>query len=94
VSALSDYQGRYRTSPSNDGFFETMKPDIYEFWIRTRTDGLRLLRAFLDIEVPVISVRDLDPASGTVAPDNRPLPFSACSLRRASECQAGWPGTN
>lgn len=36
-------------------FIENMRPDVFDYWMRIRTDGVRLLQAFLDIEVPVIS---------------------------------------
>jgi enoyl-CoA hydratase/carnithine racemase len=55
VVILTGTGDRFATRFDYGSFSETMKPDIHEFWIRTRTDGLRLLRAFLDIEVPVIS---------------------------------------
>jgi enoyl-CoA hydratase/carnithine racemase len=55
VIILTGTGDRFATRFDYGSFIETMKPDIYEYWIRTRTDGLRLLRAFLDIEVPVIS---------------------------------------
>jgi enoyl-CoA hydratase/carnithine racemase len=55
VVILTGTGERFETRFDYGSFIETMKPDIYEYWIRTRTDGVRLLRAFLDIEVPVIS---------------------------------------
>jgi enoyl-CoA hydratase/carnithine racemase len=55
VVILTGTGDRFATRFDYGSFIETMKPDIYEYWLRTRTDGVRLLRAFLDIEVPVIS---------------------------------------
>jgi enoyl-CoA hydratase/carnithine racemase len=55
VVILTGTGDRFATRFDYGSFIETMKPDIYEYWIRTRTDGVRLLQAFLDIEVPVIS---------------------------------------
>ena len=55
VVILTGTGERFATQFDYGSFHETMQPDVFEYWIRTRTDGVRLLRAFLDIEVPVIS---------------------------------------
>jgi enoyl-CoA hydratase/carnithine racemase len=55
VVILTGTGDRFATQFDYASFIETMKPDIYDYWVRIRTDGVRLLRAFLDIEVPVIS---------------------------------------
>jgi hypothetical protein len=55
VVILTGTGERFVTQFDDGSFAATMRPDIFEFWLRTRTDGVRLLQAFLDIEVPVIS---------------------------------------
>jgi enoyl-CoA hydratase/carnithine racemase len=55
VVILTGTGDRFATQFDYGSFAATMRPDIFDFWIRTRTDGVRLLQAFLDIEVPVIS---------------------------------------
>jgi enoyl-CoA hydratase/carnithine racemase len=55
VVILTGTGERFVTQFDDGSFAATMRPDIFEFWRRTRTDGVRLLQAFLDIEVPVIS---------------------------------------
>jgi enoyl-CoA hydratase/carnithine racemase len=55
VVILTGTGERFATRFDYGSFVATMRPDIFDFWIRTRTDGVRLLQAFLDIEVPVIS---------------------------------------
>jgi enoyl-CoA hydratase/carnithine racemase len=55
VVILTGTGERFATRFDYGSFAATMRPDIFDFWLRTRTDGVRLLQAFLDIEVPVIS---------------------------------------
>lgn len=55
VVILTGTGERFVTQFDYPSFAATMRPDIFDFWLRTRTDGVRLLQAFLDIEVPVIS---------------------------------------
>jgi enoyl-CoA hydratase/carnithine racemase len=55
VVILTGTGERFATQFDYGSFVATMRPDIFDFWLRTRSDGVRLLQAFLDIEVPVIS---------------------------------------
>jgi enoyl-CoA hydratase/carnithine racemase len=55
VVILTGTGERFVTQFDCGSFVATMRPDIFDFWLRSRTDGVRLLQAFLDIEVPVIS---------------------------------------
>jgi enoyl-CoA hydratase/carnithine racemase len=55
VVILTGTGERFATQFDYGSFAATMRPDIFEFWLSTRTAGVRLLQAFLDIEVPVIS---------------------------------------
>ena len=55
VVILTGTGDRFATQFDYGSFAATMRPDIFDFWLRTRTHGVRLLQAFLDIEVPVIS---------------------------------------
>jgi enoyl-CoA hydratase/carnithine racemase len=55
VVILTGTGERFATQFDYGSFAATMRPDIFDFWLRTRTHGVRLLQAFLDIEVPVIS---------------------------------------
>ena len=55
VVILTGTGDRFATQFDYGSFAEKMRPDLWDFWIRTRTDGVRLLQAFLDIQVPVIS---------------------------------------
>lgn len=55
VVILTGTGGRFATQFDYGSFIENMRPDVFDYWIKTRTDGVRLLQAFLDIEVPVIA---------------------------------------
>jgi hypothetical protein len=55
VVILTGTGDRFATQFDYGSFIAKMQPDVFDFWIHTRTDGVRLVQAFLDIEVPVIS---------------------------------------
>ncbi len=55
VVILTGTGDRFATQFDYGSFIAKMQPDVFDFWIHTRADGVRLVQAFLDIEVPVIS---------------------------------------
>jgi enoyl-CoA hydratase/carnithine racemase len=55
VIILTGTGDRYCTEFDYGSFISTMYPDVHDYWVRTRTDGHRLVSAFLDIPVPVIA---------------------------------------
>jgi enoyl-CoA hydratase/carnithine racemase len=55
VVILTGTGDRFATRFDYGSFIEKMRPDIFEYWIRIRTDGARMVQGFLNIEVPVIS---------------------------------------
>ena len=52
-------------------FSKRRMADPHEFWIRIRRDGVRMLAAFLDIEVPVISAINGPALSHSELPSRR-----------------------
>jgi enoyl-CoA hydratase/carnithine racemase len=55
VIILTGTGDRYCTEFDYGSFITIMDPNPHEYWVKIRNDGNRLVNAFLDIPVPVIS---------------------------------------